>query len=122
MSDLITKESIFQEFCISKNNLANEFVIDNILFNLGLSVPFYSKYYKIKQFILDFIIIADRIIKFYIRYSNKEDYNLENVIFILIYRIIFSFRKCFLRIWNLLKMKILLNFCFIILLRMLIRS
>ena len=70
---------IFQEFCNAKTNLAtevnnsiNQFLLDNILHNLDIFIPFETKYQNIKKYLIDFMVISDNLLSFAIKFFNNS--------------------------------------------------
>ena len=82
--DKMTSEDIFYQYCIAKPKKAMEFLNDYILYQLNISIPFEEeKYNKLQVYILDFMVGADALIDFFLKFysfGKKSNYNQENFV------------------------------------------
>ena len=82
--DKMTSEDIFYQYCIAKPKKAMEFLNDYILYQLNISIPFEEeKYKKLQVYILDFMVGADALIDFFLKFysfGKKSNYNQENFV------------------------------------------
>ena len=54
-------------------------MIDKIFNNLGLYIPFETKYKNLQKYLLDFLVLTDYLLNFFIKFLQKENLDLENV-------------------------------------------
>ena len=76
----MSSEDIFYEFCIAKPKKAGEFFKDYILYLLEVKNNFEEeKYKKLQSFLFDFMVGADKILSFNLKYlqENKENFSKE---------------------------------------------
>ena len=82
--DKMTSEDIFYQYFIAKPKKAMEFLNDYILYQLNISIPFEEeKYNKLQVYILDFMVGADALIDFFLKFysfGKKSNYNQENFV------------------------------------------
>jgi len=54
-------------------------MIDKIFNDLGLYIPFETKYKNLQKYLLDFLVLTDYLLNFFIKFLQKENLDLENV-------------------------------------------
>jgi hypothetical protein len=54
-------------------------MIDKIFNNLGLYIPFETKYKNLQKYLIDFLVLTDNLLIFFIKFLQKENLDLENV-------------------------------------------
>ena len=82
MSNQMTSEEIFYQYCSAQPKKAMEFLNDYILYLLNVSNPFEDeKYKKNQEYILDFMVGGDALIDFFLKFfsfGKKSNYNQQN--------------------------------------------
>ena len=82
MSNQMTSEEIFYQYCCAQPKKAMDFLNDYILYLLNISNPFEDeKYKKVQIYLLDFMVGGDILIDLFLKFfslGKKSNYNKQN--------------------------------------------
>lgn len=77
--DKMTSEAIFYQLCLGKPKKASDFLKDYLLYSLKVATPFEDdKYKKTQMFLLDFMVGAQKVFDFNIKFIQNKDLEKEN--------------------------------------------